>query len=194
MAPSGPCGFGVGERVAPSTLLDSRLVETIGELLTTYGLPPEALRLEVTESTLMIDPVRARDVLAQLAALGVCSSVDDFGAGYSSLGYLKRFPVNELKIDKSFVLRLAEDTANTAIVAATIDLGHRLGLRVVAEGVEDQESRQRLAAMGCDVLQGYWISRPLPVAELGRFFADWPTAPTSPAAAPSDPRSLVGEI
>jgi len=105
-------------------------------------------------------------VLTRLSALGARISIDDFGTGYSSLAYLKRLPVDELKIDRSFVQHLATDENDTAIVCSTIGLGHSLGLRVVAEGVEDERAWNLLAGMGCDVAQGYYLSRPLPASEL----------------------------
>lgn len=109
----------------------------------------------------MADAERAIDVLGQLRAMGVRSSVDDFGTGYSSLSYLKRLPVDELKIDRSFVRHIARDENDVAIVRSTIGLAHDLGLTVVAEGIEDRQSWDVLARMGCDVVQGFYISRPL---------------------------------
>lgn len=119
------------------------------------------MKLEITESAVMADAERAIDVLGQLRAMGVRSSVDDFGTGYSSLSYLKRLPVDELKIDRSFVRHIARDENDVAIVRSTIGLAHDLGLTVVAEGIEDRQSWDVLARMGCDVVQGFYISRPL---------------------------------
>ena len=113
----------------------------------------------------MSDPERSVQILSQLQALGVALSIDDFGTGYSSLAYLQRLAVDELKIDKSFTLGLGEP-GNAAIVRSTIELGHNLGLRVVAEGVEDQASADALAGMGCDMLQGYFIGRPAAADDL----------------------------
>ena len=110
----------------------------------------------------MHDPERARETLERLAAIGVGLSVDDFGTGYSSLAHLKRLPVDTIKIDKSFVLDMAEDEADEAIVRSTIELAHNLGLRVVAEGVESAATWLRLAALGCDLAQGFHLARPLP--------------------------------
>ena len=110
----------------------------------------------------MHDPERARETLERLAAIGVGLSVDDFGTGYSSLAHLKRLPVDTIKIDKSFVLDMAEDEADEAIVRSTIELAHNLGLRVVAEGVESAAAWMRLAALGCDLAQGFHLARPLP--------------------------------
>jgi EAL domain-containing protein (putative c-di-GMP-specific phosphodiesterase class I) len=155
----------VAVNLSMATLHDPQLPELITYLLQTHELPPSRLRMEVTESILMDDLRQTQDVLCRLAALGVRISVDDYGTGYSSLAYLKRLPVDELKIDMSFVRHLREDKTDAAIVASTIDLGHHLGLRVVAEGVEDQQTRERLTAMGCDAAQGYFWSRPLPAEQ-----------------------------
>ena len=114
----------------------------------------------------MVDPERSCQVLTRLAALGVRSAIDDFGTGYTSLAALKHLPADELKIDKGFVLHLADDAADAAIVAATIGLGHGLGMQVVAEGVESRETWEMLAALGCDAAQGYYVSRPLPAAAI----------------------------
>jgi len=150
-------------------LRDPRLVQTVAELLQAHDVPPAWLRLEMTESAIMADTERAVAVLSQLVALGVRVSVDDYGTGYSSLGYLKRLPVDELKIDKSFVRDMARDETDAAIVRSTVGLAHTLGLRVVAEGVEDEATWAQLAAMGCDAAQGYIISRPVTAHALGRW-------------------------
>lgn len=119
-----------------------------------------------------------RAVLSRLAALGVSLSIDDFGTGYSSLAYLKQLPVDEIKIDKSFVLGMEADEKDTAIVRSVSELSHNLGLRVVAEGVETAEAWDVLHALGCDVAQGYYVSRPLPADELERWLrvAPWAVA------------------
>ena len=153
-------------------LHDPRLSQTITELLDTWRLPPGALSIEITESSLMADPDRALAVLGGLRQLGLTIAIDDFGTGYSSLAYLKRLPVAELKIDRSFVGEMATDPNDLAIVRSTVELAHNLGLRVVAEGVEDDTSEELLADLGCDQAQGYFISRPLPAAE----FSAWLTS------------------
>jgi len=147
-------------------LTDLSLPQRIRTLLAEHGLPAQALVLEVTETLIMTDPVRALSVLHLLRDLGVAIAIDDFGTGYSSLAYLRRLEVDELKIDKSFVLDLARDEGNATIVRSTIELGHNLGLRMVAEGVEDTETLALLRAWGCDVVQGYLFSRPLPAADV----------------------------
>jgi len=158
--------LGVAVNLSAANLRDPRLTGKILTLLRRYATPPSILRIELTESAIMGDPEHAIDVLARLTGCGVRLSVDDFGTGYSSLAYLKRLPIDELKIDRSFVCDMIGDPTDAAIVASTIDLGHSLGLRVVAEGVEDEETWRRLAELGCDLAQGYYLSRPLPAAEL----------------------------
>src|SRR3979409_1431947 len=153
-------------------LRDHDLPDLIDDALTKYGVPPDRLRIEITESSLMANPPRAREILARLRARGVQVSIDDFGIGYSSLAYLKNLPVDELKIDRSFVHEMAIDPGSRAIVRAIIDLAEVLGLRVVAEGVEDEATLAALAALGCDVAQGYYFSRALEPAELANWAAD----------------------
>ena len=156
----------VAVNISVVTLHDPQLPDTIAGLLRAHDLPAARLRLEVTESTLMADATRAHEVLTGLAALGVGLSVDDFGTGYSSLARLTRLPVDELKIDRSFIRHLTTDQGDQAIVSSTIGLSHTLNLRVVAEGVEDQATWDALLALGCDSIQGYYLSRPLPAVDL----------------------------
>jgi diguanylate cyclase (GGDEF)-like protein len=159
----------VAVNLSVRNLLDRELPADIERLLDKHGLPAEALQLEITESMLMSDPERALGTVTRLSTLGARISVDDFGTGYSSLANLRRFPIDELKIDRSFVSPMLNDESDLIIVRSTINLGHDLGLRVIAEGVEDEATLRRLARLGCDLAQGYHLSRPLP-AEL---FADW---------------------
>ncbi len=152
-------------------LLDPQLPATIARLLSTYELPSDMLTLEITESSVMRDVPRALPVLERLARSGISLSVDDFGTGYSSLAYLRRLPVSEVKIDKSFVQDMAVDESDAAIVETILGLARHLQLRVVAEGVEDERTRDRLASMGCDVAQGYLFSRPLPAERFTTWLA-----------------------
>ncbi len=152
----------IAVNLSTANLLAPQLYTVVADLLATYDMPPSLLRLEVTESTLMADMNRALDVLTNLAALGVGISIDDYGTGYSSLAYLKRLPVDEIKIDRSFVQHMAEDESDASIVASTVGLAHSLGRRVVAEGVESEHALGLLREMRCDVVQGYYLSRPLP--------------------------------
>lgn len=156
----------IGFKVSSAVNISSRNLEAsfpdqIEAMLQLYNLKPECLELEITEGTIMKDPVHAKQILTRLRDIGITISIDDFGTGYSSLAYLSRLPVDQIKIDKSFVLRMTSDENAAAIVRSTIDLGHELGLRVVAEGVENQEILEQLAALGCDSAQGYHISRPV---------------------------------
>lgn len=149
-----------------SSLQDARVTSSIAKLLPMLGLQGSHLKVEITESTLMSDSHRALSLLEPLHRLGVDISIDDFGTGYSSLAYLKRLPVQEIKIDRSFINGMDDDRDNEAFVRSTINLGHDLGLQVVAEGVETAQVMKMLSDMNCDVAQGYFISRPLPVEEL----------------------------
>ncbi len=150
-------------------LRDSSLPQQISDALEKYHLSPDLLILELTESAVMSDPRHALEILNQLDNMGVRLAIDDFGTGYSSLAYLKQLPVDEIKIDKSFVLDMINDNDDLVIVRSTIDLAHNMGRKVTAEGVETQEVWDRLAEMGCDLIQGYYIARPMPADEL----MDW---------------------
>jgi EAL domain-containing protein (putative c-di-GMP-specific phosphodiesterase class I) len=134
---------------------------------------PKALCLEITESAIMDDPQRALSTLDQLSSMGFKLSIDDFGTGYSSLAYLKRLPVDELKIDRSFVMAMERDLNDAKIVRSTIELAHNLGLTVVAEGVETAKAWKLLAALGCDEGQGYFIGRPMPEAQFVAWLREW---------------------
>jgi len=167
--------LGVAVNLSARALHDAQLPSTLAWLLRRYAVAPGALTLEITESALMIDPDQARVMLERLAALGVQLAIDDFGTGYSSLGYLKHLPVDEVKIDKSFVQSMSHTvTKDSAIVRSIIELGHNLGLVVVAEGVEDHGAWERLRAAGCDVAQGYYMGRPVPAPDLERWMTTSP--------------------
>lgn len=153
----------------------------VADVLAQHALPPDLLTLEVTESGFMDDPARTLTMLQSLAALGVKLSIDDFGTGYSSLSHLAHMPVNEVKIDQSFIRGMQSDEQFAAIVRSAIDLGHRLGLSVVAEGIETAAAAARLAAMQCDIGQGYWLARPLPVKEFESWLQSRPRAPVDEA-------------
>ena len=149
-------------------LLDLDLPGQVASVLTAHTLPAQALHLEITESMIMSDPDRALETVQHLRDLGVRISVDDFGTGYSSLANLKRLPISELKIDRSFISSLPHDESDLIIVGSTINLGHDLRLNVIAEGVEDEITLKRLANLGCDLAQGYYFGRPLPSQEFVR--------------------------
>ncbi len=152
----------VAINVSARNLHDPLFPGAIANALKEWDVEPGYLKIEITESTLMTDPPRALEILRGLRGMGVGISIDDFGTGYSSLSYLKRLPVDEIKIDKSFVLNMAVDDSDAAIVRSTIGLGHDLGLSVVAEGVENQETLDLLAALGCDVAQGLYLGSAMP--------------------------------
>jgi diguanylate cyclase (GGDEF)-like protein len=156
----------VAVNVSARDLHDSRFCDDVRSALERAGVSPALLEIELTERVVMADPTRGMENLHALARLGVRLTLDDFGTGYSSLSYLKRLPVTELKIDKSFVLRMDVDQDDATIVRSTIDLAHGLGLRVVAEGVETVHSLRRLTELGCDSAQGYFLSRPVPAAQI----------------------------
>jgi diguanylate cyclase (GGDEF)-like protein len=161
--------LGVAVNLSPHSLLDLDLPEQIATLLHRWEVPPTSLQFEITEDSLMADSHRSIDVLRRLSAVGVGISIDDFGTGYSSLSHLRRLPVDEIKIDKSFVMNTMSDPNDESIVRATVDLAHNLGLRVVAEGVEDEATWSRLRELNCDYAQGYLMCRPIPLHEL----IDW---------------------
>jgi diguanylate cyclase (GGDEF)-like protein/PAS domain S-box-containing protein len=162
----------VGVNLSVRNLYDRELVPWLSDLLIERGVDAHLLKLEVTESELMDDPLLALEVLGKLKALGTPTSIDDFGTGYSSLAYLKHLPIDELKIDKSFVGNMINDTSDLTIVRSTIDLSHNLGMSVVAEGVEDGETLRRLADLGCDRAQGYFVSRPVPAEQFTAWVLD----------------------
>ena len=152
--------------ISMRNLLEPELSDVVARLLVRANLPAGMLKLEVTESAIVADTERALGALERLVALGLSISVDDFGTGYSSLTRLRRLPVHEVKIDRTFVRNLADDSADLAIVRAVISLGHDLGLRVVAEGVEDQGAWSVLEELRCDLVQGYLLARPMPAEDL----------------------------
>ena len=159
----------VAVNISAISVQDPDFPDQIGRLLTQYQLHPNRLELEVTESAVMTDPARAIDCIRRLAETGILVSIDDFGTGYSSMTNLKDFMVAKIKIDRSFVKDMATRHSDDVIVRSTIELGHNLGLKVVAEGVEDEAAWERLKSLGCDSAQGYYMSRPLsPDA-----FLDW---------------------
>jgi diguanylate cyclase (GGDEF)-like protein len=161
----------VAVNLAAANIVDTTLPDAVAETLRRWDVPADRLECEISEDTVMGDPRRATDVLERLRALGVRLSLDDFGTGHSSLSYLKRLPLDEVKIDRSFVSGMADDASDAAIVRSTIDLARHLGLAVVAEGVETSEVLDVLASLECDVAQGFLLSRPLPAGELGVWLA-----------------------
>ena len=151
----------ISVNVSSRCLLDPEFPDILTGLLASCELPAKSLMIEITETSIMLNPERSFQILNRIADMGVDVSIDDFGTGYSSLAYLKKLPASELKIDKTFVMDMLENESDMAIVNATIQLGHNLGLTVVAEGVENIATFNKLKAMGCDMLQGYFISKPV---------------------------------
>jgi diguanylate cyclase (GGDEF)-like protein len=161
----------VAVNLSSRSLADFRLAGIVVTMLAERSLPGSALMLEVTEEFLLIDRDRARAILLQLRAAGVMIAVDDFGTGYSSLAYLRDLPIDELKLDQSFVIPMLDDTRASALVASSIHLGHSMGLRIVAKGVETREVFDQLKAFDCDVAQGHFLARPEPAAGLEAWLA-----------------------
>ena len=158
--------LGVAVNLSVRNLLDAEFPDQVRDLLDKWRVDPSLLELEITESTMLSDPVRTKRVLDKLSAMGIALSIDDFGTGYSSLSYLSQLPVNEIKIDRSFVMNMADSDNDAVIVRSTIDLARNLGLQVVAEGVETEQAWDQLSELGCTLAQGYYLSRPVPAAEL----------------------------
>jgi diguanylate cyclase (GGDEF)-like protein len=178
----------VAVNVSVRNLLDDAFLDDVVALLDRWQVPASWLELEVTESAIMADPERARSVLTAFADLGLTLSIDDFGAGYTSLAHLSKLPVHTLKIDRSLVSRMTVEPSDALIVRSVIELGHSLGLRTVAEGVEDAATRDLLGRQGCDVAQGYFFSRPVPARDL----VAWCDVPAQRSAArPVAPREPV---
>ena len=155
-------------------LQDGQIPRTIAGLFEAWGVPPSSLEVEITETAIAADMESTLKTLSELRTMGVSIAIDDFGTGYSSLALLRRLPLSTLKIDKSFVQGLTTDENDAAIVRATIELGHNLGLKIVAEGVEDQATWDALAALECDIIQGYLLSRPIPPSDLTQWLYESP--------------------
>jgi diguanylate cyclase (GGDEF)-like protein len=165
--------FRVSINVSPVDLLDNTLFNSIRDTLEHIGFPAQNLCIEVTENAIMKNTARSEEVLGKFHDYGVMVSVDDFGTGYSSLAYLQKFPISELKIDKTFVTDLAENSANQSVVGATITMAHDLGISVVAEGVEDKAVLQELVSMGCDRAQGFLYAEPLVIEDMVKWIQSY---------------------
>jgi EAL domain-containing protein (putative c-di-GMP-specific phosphodiesterase class I)/CheY-like chemotaxis protein len=170
----------VSVNMTASGLLELDLPDRLAEQCKQHNVPPERLVLEVTETEAMRDVTRTMDVLLRMRIRNIGVSVDDFGTGHSSLRELQRMPFNEIKIDKSFVIDMANNKDCEVIVNSIVDLGHNLGLKVIAEGVEDERSWQMLADKKCDYAQGYYMAKPMPSSEISRWLSSWrETAPAN---------------
>jgi len=160
----------IAVNVSPQQFKEHNFTANVLDILQQHQLTTDILELEITETTVMVDAEESIAKLVECREMGLLISMDDFGTGYSSLSYLRRLPIDTLKIDQSFVTSISDEEDTHAIVAATIVLAHKLGLKVVAEGVEKEKQRQLLQEMSCDAIQGYLISRPLSAEEFARLF------------------------
>ncbi len=165
----------VAVNLSVRSLRDSKLSDQILEVLQSLGTAADRLELEITESIIMDDPTRAMEIVTRLSSEGIKFALDDFGTGYSSLSYLKKLPISAVKIDKSFILDMMAEGDDEIIVVSIIELAHNLGMKVIAEGLEDQETMDRLSALSCDEVQGYFLSRPIPGAEILQWAEKWTT-------------------
>lgn len=167
--------FSIAVNLSPSLLTNRDIIEVVANAASIWSVNPANLILEVTEGAMMRNPQKSLEILNEFHQLGFRISIDDFGTGYSSLAYLKDFPADEIKIDKSFVMNMANDKKDESIVKAAVDLGHTLGLKIVAEGIEDQTTFNLLAAMGCDYAQGFYMATPMPCEEVMQWMkeSDW---------------------
>jgi diguanylate cyclase (GGDEF)-like protein len=184
----------VAVNLSASSIMDSQLPDQVAAMTLARGLSPSVLIVEITEDVLVADRHRARTVLAALREMGVRIAVDDFGKGYSSLSYLRELPIDELKLDKSFILTMMDDARATALVVSTIDLAHSLGLEMTAEGVEDEKALRALTDYGCDLAQGYFMSRPVPADEMDAWLSNRTPLPLSRDSALNDAGSAEGII
>ena len=181
------CGnFSVAVNLSATILYDADVVDLITRTVRIWGIRPEQLVLEVTESAMMLDPKSSLETLGRLHDFGLKLAIDDFGTGYSSLAYVKKLPVDELKIDKSFVMNMDKDEGDATIVRTVIDMAHNFKIAVTAEGVESQSILDRLTSLGCDHAQGFHMARPMPAADLDRWLQD------STWAMPTGPRAATG--
>ncbi|MEO5778496.1 MAG: EAL domain-containing protein [Arthrobacter oryzae] len=195
---SGGRSLTVAVNISAASLADDTLPDRVAAMIAARRLPPAALTLEITEDFLVADPARARLILLRLRQTGIRISIDDFGTGYSSLAYLRDLPLDELKLDQSFVASLGADPRATTLVQTTVTLAHGLGLRMVAEGVENREAFEELQRLGCDEVQGYLIARPMPAADLTGWLAARSgagnTDPGPGSRPPADPARGVKSI
>jgi EAL domain-containing protein (putative c-di-GMP-specific phosphodiesterase class I) len=170
----------IAVNLSTRNLLDVDFPAQVAARLARWKVDPRLLVLEITESSMLADPARTSLILDELSQMGVRLSIDDFGTGYSSLAHLRRLPVDEIKIDRSFVMNMDANEDDATIVRSTIDLARNLGLDVIAEGVESEQVWNRLKALGCTAAQGYYLSRPVPAPELTRWLEQgrlsWPEA------------------
>ena len=185
-------GLRVAVNVCVQTMQDPLFPRQLEAFLREAGASAEWFEVEITESTFMHDPERGLQAVEDVRALGLSVSIDDYGTGYSSLGYLANLPLNAVKIDRQFVIPMTTDRRREAIVRATIALGHDLGFEVVAEGVEDRETWELLGALGCDLAQGFHLARPMPSSEVSAWLRAWDVSAVARPVAPPMPRRVAG--
>jgi EAL domain-containing protein (putative c-di-GMP-specific phosphodiesterase class I) len=178
----------VSINISARDLMDAELPVRFASMLEQHECKAQWIALEITESAIFDDPGHAIENLQLLHSLGCRLSIDDYGTGYSSLAYLRRLPLNEIKIDKQFVQRMARDASDAVIVRSTIELAHNMGLDVVAEGVEDEVTLERLRALGCDMVQGFYLSKPLTAVDVPVWMR---SARAKAAAEPAELRRVV---
>jgi EAL domain-containing protein (putative c-di-GMP-specific phosphodiesterase class I) len=188
---AGGHALGLAVNLSTQDLFDELLGDRIERRLDQFGIAADQLTFEITEGSLLVDGPRTRSTIDRLHRIWVRLSIDDFGTGYSSLSYLRKLPVTELKIDRSFVTDLLTEQQDEVIVRSTIDLGHNLGMTVVAEGAESRAVVEQLRTMGCDVVQGFGIARPMPLGALEQWLADRLDRPLDP---PLDPPLESGPL
>ena len=169
--------------ISARDLYSGDIVRCLSERLARYDVPPDRIQLEITESAIMADPNRALATTSSLSDLGVAISLDDFGTGYSSLQHLRKIPLTELKIDRSFVAGLAHNSDDATIVASTVEMARSMGLRTVAEGVENEYTRRLLAELGCTLAQGWFTARPMPAEQFSQWLTDHGVRTPSPVSA-----------
>jgi EAL domain-containing protein (putative c-di-GMP-specific phosphodiesterase class I) len=183
----------VSVNVSTKQFANSRLVECVQESLAESDLDPHCLKLEITESAIMSDPKAAAETLNNLRALGISISLDDFGTGYSSLSYLQNFPINTLKIDRSFVKRLGSSNESDEIVRTIVKLAHTLGMEVTAEGIEESSQRAQLTSLACETGQGFLYSRPISDVNVELLLAKLAGPPQQPLV-PIAPLPAIGDM
>ena len=164
--------FTVAINLSPALLNDTSIIDVVLGALSIWDAKPSSLVLEVTEGAMMQNPLMSMEILQEVSAAGIGVSIDDFGTGYSSLSYLKNLPVDELKIDKSFVIQMIDSEKDKSIVKSTIELAHNLGMKVVAEGIESNNILQQLTAMGCDLGQGFYLGKPMTLQDMQQWMID----------------------
>jgi diguanylate cyclase len=178
--------FSVAVNLSTTVLYDADVVDLINRTIKIWGIRPEQLILEVTESAMMVDPKTSLETLRRFHDLGVKLAIDDFGTGYSSLAYVKKLPVDELKIDKSFVMNMDKDKGDAMIVRTVIDMAHNFEIAVTAEGVESQPILEQLGELGCDCAQGFHMAKPMPATDLIRWLQE------SPWSLHTGPQAMAG--